>query len=335
MKEIERRKNSREKGWDTGMSFSNEIKNELAHRETERKCCEIAELAGLVRMDGTILIGNRRGIGLELTTENAAVARKAFKGLKNLFHVETEITVQRRNRLKKHNVYVVRVPGQPKVMEVLDTLGLMKDGLMYNPEINQNLVQKECCKRSYLRGVFLGAGSLSDPMNSYHLEIVANSEEYAASLVQLMERFGLRPKISGRKNVLLVYLKESEQIADFLNVIGAHQALLELENIRIQKEMRNQVNRLVNCENANMNKTVDAAVRQKRNIEFLQQHYGLEKLSEGLQAVAEARLAYPEVSLKELGSLMDPPIGKSGINHRMRKLEELAEELRGKGYGAE
>ena len=317
------------------MSFSNEIKNELAHMEHDKKCCEIAELAGLVRMDGTILIGSRKGIGLELVTENAAVARKAFKGLKKLFQVETEITVQRRTRLKKNNVYLVRVPGQPKVMELLDTLGLTKDGLMYNPEISDALVKKECCKRSYLRGVFLGAGSLSDPMNSYHLEIVANSEEYADSLVKLIETFGLHPKISSRKNVLLVYLKESEQIADFLNIIGAHQALLELENIRIQKEVRNQVNRLVNCESANMNKTIDAAVRQKENIEFIQNYYGLEKLNEGLRAVAEARLEYPEISLKELGTMMDPPLGKSGINHRMRKLEELADELRGKGYGGE
>ncbi len=317
------------------MSFSHEIKNELAHLELGRRCCEIAELAGLVRMDGNILIGSRKGIGLELVTENNAVARMAYKGLKKLFQVETEITVQRRNRLKKNNVYLVRVPGQPKVMEVLDVLGLTKDGLMYNPEISPTLVEKECCRRSYLRGVFLGAGSLSDPMNSYHLEIVANSEEYAESLVKLIETFGLHPKISSRKNVLLVYLKESEQIADFLNIIGAHQALLELENIRIQKEMRNQVNRLVNCESANMNKTIDAAYKQRMNIELIQKYHGFEKLNDGLRAVAEARLEYPEVSLKELGTLMDPPIGKSGINHRMRKLEELADELRSKGYGAE
>lgn len=317
------------------MSFSHEIKNELAHLEQDRRCCEIAELAGLVRMDGNILIGSRKGIGLELVTENNAVARKAYKGLKKLFQVETEITVQRRNRLKKNNVYLVRVPGQPKVMEVLDVLGLTKDGLMYNPEISESLVKKECCRRSYLRGVFLGAGSLSDPMNSYHLEIVANSEEYAESLVKLIETFGLHPKISSRKNVLLVYLKESEQIADFLNIIGAHQALLELENIRIQKEMRNQVNRLVNCESANMNKTIDAAYRQRMNIELIQKYYGFEQLNEGLRALAEARLEYPEVSLKELGTLMDPPIGKSGINHRMRKLEELADELRSKGYGVD
>lgn len=314
------------------MSFSNEIKNELAHMEPKKKCCELAELAGLVRMDGTILIGGRNRIGLVLVTENAAVARKAYKGLKTLFEVETEITVQRRNRLKKNNVYIVRLPAQPKVMTVLDSLGLMRDGMMYNPTISEDIVKKECCRRSYLRGVFLGAGSLSDPVNSYHLELVASSEEYAESLAKLIETFGLHPKISSRKNVLVVYLKESEQIADFLKIIGATHGLMELENIRIQKEMRNQVNRLMNCESANMNKTIDAAIRQKENIELIARHYGMENLNEGLRALAELRLENPEISLKELGDRMDPPVGKSGVNHRMRKLEEIADDLRAKGY---
>ena len=227
------------------------------------------------------------------------------------------------------------MPNQEKIHEVLNVLGLTKDGLMYNPGINERLVRKECCKRSYLRGVFLGAGSLSDPENSYHLEIVTNSEEYSEALVQLMNSFGLDPHISSRKNNLVVYLKDSEQIVDYLNIIGAHRALLELENIRIQKEMRNQVNRLVNCETANMNKTIDAAYHQMQNIELIARIMGFEKLSPQLRAVAEARLENPEVSLKELGQLMDPPLGKSGINHRMRKLEEIADELREKADKAE
>ena len=317
------------------MSFSHDVKDELARVEVPSRCCQIAELAGLVRMDGTILIGSHKRIQLELVTENAAVARMAFKGLKKLFQVETEITVQRRNRLKKNNVYIVRMPNQEKIHEVLNVLGLTKDGLMYNPGINERLVRKECCKRSYLRGVFLGAGSLSDPENSYHLEIVTNSEEYSGALVQLMNSFGLDPHISSRKNNLVVYLKDSEQIVDYLNIIGAHRALLELENIRIQKEMRNQVNRLVNCETANMNKTIDAAYHQMQNIELIARIMGFEKLSPQLRAVAEARLENPEVSLKELGQLMDPPLGKSGINHRMRKLEEIADELRNKADKAE
>ena len=245
------------------MSFSNNIKNELARLEVPSHCCQIAQLAGLVRMDGTILIGSHRRIQLELVTENAAVARMAFKSLKKLFQVETEITVSRRNRLKKNNIYIVRLPNQEKINEVLNVLGLTKNGLMYNPGINERLVRKECCQRSYLRGVFLGAGSLSDPENSYHLELVTNSEEYSEALVELMSRFGLSPHISSRKNNLVVYLKDSEQIVDYLNIIGAHHALLDLENIRIQKDMRNQVNRLVNCETANLHKTVDAAYHQK------------------------------------------------------------------------
>ena len=310
------------------MSFANIVKNELARIEPEQRCCRIAQLAGLVRMDGTILIGSKNSLTLELVTENAAIARMAFKEFKNLFQIEAELTVQRRNRLKRNNVYQVRLPSDGKVLEVLNVLGLTQDGLMYNPTVKERLVRKDCCKKSYLRGVFLGSGSLSDPQNSYHLEIVTNSEEYSESLVKFMESMGLEPKISSRKQNLVVYFKESEQIILFLGLIGAHNALLKLEDIRIQKEMRNNINRMMNCEIANINKTVTAAARQVENIELIAQKIRFAKLPYQLRAVAEARLANPEVSLKELGELMEPPLGKSGINHRMRKIEEIAEDLR-------
>ena len=306
------------------MSFANTVKNELARIEPQQRCCRIAQLAGLVRMDGTILIGSKNSLSLELVTENAAIARMAFKEFKSLFQIEAELTVQRRNRLKKNNVYQVRLPADGKVMEVLNVLGLTKDGLMYNPTVS--------CKHSYLRGVFLGSGSLSDPHNRYHLEIVTNSEEYSESLVKFMESLGLEPKISSRKQNLVVYFKESEQIVMFLGMIGAHNALLQLEDIRIQKEMRNNVNRMMNCEIANINKTVSAASRQIDNIELIAEKIGFEQLPYQLRTVAEARLAHPEVSLKELGELMEPPLGKSGINHRMRKINEIADDLRA-GFG--
>ena len=314
------------------MSFANTGKNELARIEPQQRCCRIAQLAGLVRMDGTILIGSKNSLSLELVTENAAIARMAFKEFKSLFQIEAELTVQRRNRLKKNNVYQVRLPADGKVMEVLNVLGLTKDGLMYNPTVSERIVRKECCKHSYLRGVFLGSGSLSDPHNSYHLEIVTNSEEYSESLVKFMESLGLEPKISSRKQNLVVYFKESEQIVMFLGMIGAHNALLQLEDIRIQKEMRNNVNRMMNCEIANINKTVSAASRQIDNIELIAEKIGFEQLPYQLRTVAEARLAHPEVSLKELGELMEPPLGKSGINHRMRKINEIADDLRA-GFG--
>lgn len=310
------------------MSFANIVKNELARIEPEQRCCRIAQLAGLVRMDGTILIGSKNSLTLELVTENAAIARMAFKEFKNLFQIEAELTVQRRNRLKRNNVYQVRLPSDGKVLEVLNVLGLTQDGLMYNPTVKERLVRKDCCKKSYLRGIFLGSGSLSDPQNSYHLEIVTNSEEYSESLVKFMESMGLEPKISSRKQNLVVYFKESEQIILFLGLIGAHNALLKLEDIRIQKEMRNNINRMMNCEIANINKTVIAAARQVENIKLIAEKIGFAKLPYQLRAVAEARLANPEVSLKELGELLEPPLGKSGINHRMRKIEEIAEDLR-------
>jgi len=310
------------------MSFSEKTKNELARIIPQGRCCQMAELAGLVRMDGTILISTKNQIGLELMTENAAVARKVLRLAKLVFNVETELRVQRKNRLKKNNIYLVKIPPQNKVQEILSTLGITQEGFLINPEVSTIVTKKKCCRRSYLRGVFLGAGSVNDPENTYHLEIITTSEEYAQSLVGLIKKFDLEPKISTRKNWYVVYLKESEQIVTFLNIIEAHTALLNFESTRIQKGMRNKVNRLVNCETANLNKTINAAFRQKENIELIDQNLGIDNLPSALKQVAELRLEHPDISLKELGEMTDPPLGKSGINHRMRKLEKIAENIR-------
>lgn len=310
------------------MSFSEKTKNELAHVIPQDRCCQMAELAGLVRMDGTILISAHNKIGLDLTTENAAVARKGLRLAKLIFNVDTELRIKRKKRLKKNNIYLVKISPNNNVAEILNTLGITKEGLLINPEVCPSVTKKKCCRRSYLRGVFLGAGSVNDPESTYHLEILVTSEDYARSLVELIKKFGIDPKISNRKNSVIVYLKESEQIVTFLNVIEAHTALLNFESVRIQKEMRNQVNRLVNCETANLNKIIDAAFRQKENIELIEKTLGLDKLPPGLKQVAELRLEHPDISLKELGEMTDPPLGKSGINHRMRKLERIAENIR-------
>jgi len=261
----------------SSMSFSIKTKNELARKVPEKRCCQIAELAGLVRMDGTILISANNQIGLELITENAAVARKVLKLAKLVFEVETEIGIRKKNRLKKNNIYLVKIPPHNQVQEILKALDITQEGILVNPSISPQVTKKKCCQRSYLRGVFLGAGSISDPENTYHLEIITSSLDYAQSLVELIGKFNLQAKISTRKNYFVVYLKESEQIVTFLNIIGAHVALLSFENIRIQKEMRNKVNRLVNCETANLNKTINAAFRQIENIELIKETLGLDK----------------------------------------------------------
>ncbi|MFZ5945730.1 MAG: DNA-binding protein WhiA [Bacillota bacterium] len=310
------------------MSFSEKTKNELARVIPESRCCQLAELAGLVRMDGTILISTNNQIGLELNTENAAVARKVLKLAKLVFNVETEIRVKRKNRLKKNNIYLIRIPPHNKVREILNTLGIAQEGLLINPQVSAIVTKKKCCRRSYIRGVFLGAGSVNDPENAYHLEIITSSLEYAESLVNLIGKFDLEPKISFRKNWYVVYLKESEQIVTFLNIIEAHTALLNFESTRIQKDLRNKVNRLVNCETANLNKTINAAFRQKESIELIASTLGLRQLPPALRQVAELRLEHPDISLKELGEMMEPKLGKSGINHRIRKLEKLADSIR-------
>ena len=312
------------------MSFSAVTKNELARVLGSRPCCRIAELAALVKMDGKVLTrGEHRT--LQLHTENAAVARKVFTLLKGVFDLNADVTVQRKTRLRKRNLYLVRVPPQADLAEVLRKIGLIGRAGGAGEIVRNDFTRRECCRRAYLRGAFLGGGSVNSPEGTYHLEIVAGSIKHAGQIERLMQKFELAARVSVRKNRYVVYLKESEQIVSFLNIIGAHEALFNYENARIFKEVRNNVNRKVNCETANLNKTVNAAVRQLENINLVRERVGLSNLPDPLREAAELRLNYPDVSLKELGDLCDPRLGKSGINHRLRKLDDIAEKIRSGG----
>lgn len=311
------------------MSFSTQTKDELARIIPEKTCCQLAELAALIRMDGTITINPEQGVGFYIRTENAAIARKIFKLAKEIFNFEIEIRVEKRTRLKKNNIYIIAFAHRSQMNTYLKTLGVLNDDATISYVIKKSLVRTSCCRRAYLRGAFLGAGSVNKPEGNYHLEIITGSLEYARSLAALMNKYpDIQAKVGSRKKLHFVYLKESEQIVAFLNIIGAHQALLNFENIRIVKGMRNQVNRLVNCETANLNKTVNASLKQVENIKLINELIGLDKLPLRLQDIARLRLENPDVSLKELGELMDPPVGKSGVNHRMRKIEEISEDLK-------
>ena len=318
------------------MSFSVKTKNELARIISSKKCCQLAEFVALIRMDGVVQISAFQKVSISIVTENAAVARKIFKLAKELFDLQTEIMVHKKSKLKKNNVYSVRIPPQPQVEGVLQILGLIDQNKQWNPHFRDSLpqetVQNQCCKRAYLRGAFLGGGSVNNPEGNYHLEIITNNKAHALVIAEILKGFDLPVKISQRKNWHVVYIKESEQIVNCLNIMGAHQALLHFENTRIIKGVRNQVNRLVTCETANLNKTVDAAVRQVESIKKIQSAIGFEKLPRGLREIAELRLAYPDISLKELGEAASPKLGKSGVNHRMRKLELIAEKIEGIEY---
>ncbi|HOB82545.1 MAG TPA: DNA-binding protein WhiA [Peptococcaceae bacterium] len=313
------------------MSFSTDAKDELARLFPDKVCCRIAELAALIRMDGTITISTNHEIALVITTESAPVARKIFRLFKEGYKLEPEILVQRRRSLKKNNVYSVRLSNVENINQILVELGILDKRGDILPGIKPSLIKSLCCRRSYLRGVFLGAGSVNNPEGNYHLEIITNNDFYAQEVADLINRFpGMSAKVSSRKNWYVVYLKESEQIASFLNIVGAHQALLDFENIRVLKDMRNKVNRLVNCDTANLKKSVNASLKQIENIKLIDAKIGLEKLPVRLREVARLRLENPDSSLKELGEMMATPMGKSGVNHRLRKIEAIAEALRNK-----
>ncbi len=312
------------------MSFSVDTKNELARIIAPKPCCRMAELAAIIKMDGLIQVSGRHRISLHLITENAALARKVITYLKTLFKVQTDILFKKKTRLKKNNVYLVRLRPRPEVMQVLQSLGLIDPEGQLVDSIKPDLIRKECCRRAYLRGVFLGGGSVSNPGGDYHLEVIVNDEKFGLALSCLMKRYGLTARTSNRKNWGLVYLKGSEEIIKLLNLMGAHNALLNFENIRIYKDMRNQVNRLVNCETANLNRTVNAAVKQVEDIKLVDETIGFARLPANLRSVAEFRLQYPDLSLKELGEILVPPVGKSGVNHRLRRIQRIAEKIREK-----
>ncbi|MET1248312.1 DNA-binding protein WhiA [Sporolactobacillus sp. STCC-11] len=307
------------------MSFAAETKKELTMLEVD-DCCARAELAALTRMNGFISIRNKR-IELDIATENAAISRRIFRLIKQVYHYQIEILVRRKMRLKKNNVYIVRLKDTARPF--LEDLKIIDDNGQFTREIATSLIEKDCCKRSYLRGSFLAGGSLNHPESSYHLEIFSNYEEHTYSLAKLMNTFNLNVKILPRKNGYIIYMKEGEKITDFLSIIGANKALFYFEDIRIVKDMRNSVNRLVNCETANLNKTVSAAMRQMENIRLIEKTIGLEELPNKLREIAEIRLKNPDITLKELGELVSgEPISKSGINHRFRKIDAIANQIR-------
>lgn len=302
------------------MSFSGQIKEELAQVISSPRHCQLAELAALVQFCGHI----EEDGSLLVQSENPLVIRKCFTLLKKTFKIEAVA----KSQMQTQN-YRLFVTGEDafRVLEALkicDTAG----HLMMRHLTDPVLVKNSCCKRAYLRGCYMAVGSMSDPYKSYHLELVCGLQAQAEQLLKILHDFSLDAKMIVRKKYYVVYMKEGENIADFLNITEAHKALMEFENTRIYKGMRNMVNRKVNCEAANITKTVNAATRQVEDIRLIREKMGLEGLPEPLRQMAYVRLENPQASLGELGKLLDPPVGKSGVNHRLRKLGELAKELK-------
>lgn len=277
------------------MSFSSDVKEELARQYSKSRHCQIAELSAMIMQEGRISMDP---LALSFETENPILIEKYAILMKRAFDIDISKALD--SQLCK------------KIIEAIQGLYL----------------EKTCCKRAFIRGAFMASGSMTDPNKGYHFEIVCRTPEQASRLQELMREFETEPKIIERKNYYVVYLKEGSQIVDMLNVMEAYVSLMNLENVRILKEMRNSVNRKVNCETANIGKTVNAAVKQIADIELIRDTDGLDSLPMPLREMAMVRLEYPEAPLKDLGKYMDPPVGKSGINHRLRKLAAVAEAIR-------
>lgn len=308
------------------MSFASETKKELTQIEADDTCLK-AEVSALIRMNGSLSFANRQ-LSLDVQTENAAIARRLYTIVKKLYPYNVELLVRKKMRLKKNNVYICRV--REGAREILADLEIVSNSFEFNHTIAQSIIPKNNQRRAYLRGAFLAGGSVNNPeTSSYHLEVYSLYKEHGEALAELMNYFDLNAKTIERKKGFVTYLKEAEKISDFLNLVGATSAMLKFEDVRIVRDMRNSVNRIVNCETANLNKTIGAALRQVENIRFIENAIGLDQLPEKLREIARLRVEYRDVTLKELGEMVSTGVvSKSGVNHRLRKIDEIADALR-------
>ena len=302
------------------MSFTAEVKDELSRIEPTCSRCDRAELSALIRIEGTLSISGE-GPRLELATETASVARTAIRLLHSVYELATNLTVRRSILHKTHN-YLITVPPQIGLTDVLHDMGILgKEG--FEGGIRPELVRDACCAGAYLRGAFLGGGYIADPRGAFHFELAGPSEELIAACLELMREHGMRARYIRRHNMYAIYIKGIEQITAFLAFVGAHQSALAIENARVIKSVRNDTNRRVNAEIANQLKTTRASMQQIECIRRLVGQKGIEAIPESLREVALLRLKHPDASVKELGELADPPLSKSAVYHRMRRIAAM------------
>lgn len=309
------------------MSFAGGVKEDLTRVLSTKACCRRAELAAFLRLSGQVRFSEGE-MSLSLRTENTAVARKIFTLVKECGLI-TQLAMQRKASLKRKPVFSLRVPPQPALPDFLRGLGLADEAgcwLGFAAPPHLELTKNECCKRAYLRGAFLATGYISRPEGAYHLEFSLPDLRFALFLQKLLAAFTIQARPARRKGQTILYLKDAEQISLLLNIMGSHRSLLEFESLRVDKGLRNQVNRLVNCDKANVDKTVAASFRQMEGIRAIEAGPGFTSLKPALKEVALLRLQHPEASLGELADLSG--LGRSAINHRLRRLLEIAAELK-------
>lgn len=305
------------------MSYSSKTKEELCRMEPDSVCCLLAELSGIISVAGSVILRGGGDKRLSIETENTAVARRTFRLLQEVFDVQPQLVTLKRARLGGRSAHRIEINGD-EASFVLEGCGI---SVLQRRGVPKEITVRKCCRMAFLRGVFLASGSVTDPEKEYHLEFVLGDEAFAAAVQKLIARFELDAHMTTRRQMTLVYLKGQGEITDMLSILGAQSARFAMEDAFIRKELRNNANRATNCDSANVQRSVAAASRQTQAIERLLAAKGENSLPPALLETAKLRLQYPEVSLEELGQLCDPPVGKSGVNHRLRKLEQMAGEL--------
>lgn len=311
------------------MSFSSEVKEELVKKTDSARHCQIAEFAAFMGMSGNVSETDDARVCIEFVTENELTVEKFYELLFKIFGIKEDSDTNIQLRSGKETI--IRITGQEDVAKILMTLKWCDDQFTQIEPVfaDPRIVRMDCCKKAFIRGAFMERGSISDPNKFYHYEIVCKYEEDAEVLRGMLMFFGMDAKVIARKNSFIVYMKEGNNITDTLNLMGAVVSQMNLYNVMILKGISNDVNRKVNCETANLNKTIEAAVKQIKDIEYIRDTVGLDTLKDSLREVAYIRLDNPDMNLKDIGELLVPAVGKSGVNHRLRKISEIADELRG------
>ena len=315
------------------MSFSSETKNELARVEPEKKCDQLAEIAGFLRVSGSLRLTGRGKFTIVIATDNPAIARHYKRLIREYFQIDAKLEVGGAEALKKGHTYMLTISPEDRSESILRETGilLVREGNNFISDgIYEELIRKKCCKRVYMRGMFMGTGTISDPEKSYHLEFVCESRTLANDLKKMINSFvDLSVKVVQRRNRWVVYMKNSQYISDMLALMGAHAQMLAFENVRVQKSVYNQTTRIMNCDNANTDRTLDASEKQIRAIRILEETGQLSVLTDKLRELARLRVENPEASLTQLGEMMEPKLGKSGVNNRMKRILSMAEKVTG------
>ncbi len=313
------------------MSFTTDTKFELSKIVPDKKCCQLAEIAGFLRFAGNITYAGGGNFGIRVYIDSPAIARLFITLVKEYFGAKTALSLGEPKAITKEKTYVLNITPDMNAEQILREVGMLgvKEGSNYfDAWIAADVIKKRCDKKAALRGMFLANGSISDPVKSYHMEISCDEENKAKETSKLINSFGLKSKYVVRKNRYIVYIKEGEQISDFLSIIGASSQYFKFQNVIITKDMKNKANRISNCEAANLDKSVNAAQKQIADIKLIDELRGIETLPSKLFETAKKRMEFPDLGLADLAKEFEPELTKSGLNHRLSKISEIASKMR-------